>query len=126
MEVIEKPQTAKDLGIVDITPEDAKSVEEVMDRLDDMGRIRVALLMLSNVLKVEKKAHPLVLMTECRLLQDCEIMCAKLKMCIAETPIGEITCNKCGKCIPSMSVKQHLEGFNAKCPHTDFEFEIKK
>jgi hypothetical protein len=98
--------------------------DEYLEKLDDLDKARMAFYLSTQIVKGESKMHPVAIMALMELCQKCEVQCASIKKMLGDTIIESVECKKCNKRLPRMTILQHLNGVNAKCPHDDCEVEI--
>ncbi len=115
----------RELGCKEQPTEFYEDLEKKFDCLDELDKSRVLLFLSTKILATEMKMHPLVIMKLMENLQNMEINCAKMKKLLGDTKISSITCKKCGKVIPEMTMLMICQGVNQECPH-DIEIEIKE
>ena len=103
----------------DIDRQFVKLTETIMG-LDELDKCRYLRFVASKILAAECQIQTPDLISMGDLIQQTEIVCAKLKKIIVTTQV-EVTCKKCEKCI-KQKLEHHLQGLNSECPHTQFEF----
>lgn len=89
--------------------------------MDHLDRLRVTDLVLKNLFNADTKLHPVVMRMMMEKLQEIEIKCATWKKMLGDTKITGLSCSKCKKNYPTMTLEQLCTGVNSECPHDSIE-----
>jgi len=85
--------------------------------LDELDKSRVMLFLTTKILDKDITLHPVVIMKLMENLHNAEINCAKMKKLLEDRTVQNLTCKKCGKAIPEMTMLMIGQGVNQECPH---------
>lgn len=114
----------RELGCKEQPQEFYQDLESKFAMMDELDKSRVLLYLTTKILSEEMRLHPLVIMKVMENLQNVEIATAKMKHLLGDVKVSSLTCKKCGKCVPQMTMKMFCQGVNAECPHDQIEVEI--
>lgn len=114
----------RELGCIQQSVEFYEDLEAKFVSLDELDKSRVILNFMTKLLSNTTQIHPLVIMKLMENIQNIEISAAKIKQLLGDVKVNSLTCKKCGKCVPEMTMLMFCQGINAECPHDQIEVNI--
>ena len=112
-----------DFGLKEQSAEFYEEINSKFNEMDDMDMVRCMLYLSTQIINTPRSYPPIVIFTLMEKLQEVEMKCSKLKEILGATILTDVTCKKCGKVMPKMTIQQHLEGVNKDCPHDSIEVD---